>query len=295
MRQFLVFMLFISLLFIPHSSFSEQANTIDELAEMYNVEECADCHEEIHDEWKSSWHGKSIVDPRVLRTWRTFIKRGLDKEMGRKDLKDWCLPCHLPQIKDASYDVGKQISDLIVIAVDEKDKAKRDAAKKELSKLNINCLVCHGYKELPRGNFEPGVLYGPRGEQDPEEATHEEFKTIKSDLIKTSEFCAQCHHGCPKGMPSSVCSSLYTGYIEGYIVRGGTETCQDCHMKETEEEYKSHKFPGIYDEDFVKEGVALTLDVRTTNYFYHLEDRVVPAIVLKIDLTNKAGHDIPHG
>jgi hypothetical protein len=96
-------------------------------------------------------------------------------------------------------------------------------------------------------------------------------------------------------MPSSVCSSLYTGYIEGYIVRGGTETCQGCHMKETEEEYKSHKFPGIYDEDFVKEGIDLTLDVIATNYFYHLEDSVVPAIVLKIDLTNKAGHDIPHG
>ena len=122
MRVFLVFILLASVVFIPLTVFSETANTIEELAEMYNPEPCADCHEVIHDEWKNSWHGKSIVDPRVLRTWRTFIVRGLDKEekLSRKDLKDYCLPCHLPQIKDATYEVGKKIADLVVTAVDEK-------------------------------------------------------------------------------------------------------------------------------------------------------------------------------
>lgn len=297
MRQFLVFMLFISLLFIPHSSFSKQANTIDELAAMYNVEECADCHEEIHEEWESSWHGQSLANSLVIRGWRTFIKRGLDKEetLGRKDLKMTCLPCHVPQIKDATDDVAKEIADLIVTAADDKDKAKREAAKKELSKLNINCLVCHGFKELPRGNFEPGVLYGPNGEQDPEEAAHEGFKTIKSDFIKTSEFCAQCHHGCPPGMPSSVCPTIYTSYMEDYVGKGGKETCQGCHMKETEEGYKSHKFPGIYEVDFVKEGVSLTVNAKPTTYFYPLENKIVPAVVVQVDLINKAGHGIPRG
>lgn len=298
MRLFLVSLLFISVIFIPYAAFSKQATTIDELVAPYNVEGCADCHEVIYDEWKDSWHGKSIIDSRVLRTWRTFIKTGLDKspKAKRRDLKDICLPCHVPQIKDASDELAVQIADLIVTSMEDKDEAKREAAKKELSKLNINCLVCHGFKELPRGNHEPGVLYGPRGEQDPEEAAHEEYKTIKSDLIKTSKFCAQCHHGCPEGMSSDICPTLYTSYKEKFLAHGGKETCQECHMKQPDpEEPKSHKFPGIYDVDQVKDGIDLAINVRPTQYVYHLENRVVPAVVVKVDVTNKAGHGIPHG
>jgi formate-dependent nitrite reductase cytochrome c552 subunit len=298
MRQFLVFMLFVSLLFIPHSSFSKQANTIDELAAMYNVEECADCHEEIHDEWKSSWHGQSLANSLVIRAWRTFIKRGLDKEemLGRKDLKMICLPCHVPQIKDATDDVGKQIADLVVIAAEDENEAKRKAAKKELSKLNINCLSCHNLRALSGGNPKSGAIYGPKGTEDPEDPPHEEFETIKSDFMGTTDFCAQCHHGCPPGMPSSVCPTIYTSYMEDYVGKGGKETCQDCHMKQADlDEPKSHRFPGIYEVDFVKEGVSLTVNARPTTYMYPLENKIVPAVVVQVDLTNKAGHGIPRG
>ncbi len=298
MRLFFALILLVSVVFLPQSIFSATATTIDELAAMYSIEACIDCHEETHEEWKSSWHGQSLVDSLVRRGWRTFIKRGLDKEegFGRKALKMTCLPCHVPQIKDASDDVGKQIADLVVIAAEDENEAKRKAAKKELSKLNINCLSCHNLRATPDGNPEPNTIYGPRGADVIDASHHEEagFKTIKSDFMKTSKFCAQCHHGCPPDMPSSVCPTIYTSYMEDYVDKGGgKETCQGCHMKG--EEIKSHRFPGIYEVDFVKEGVSLTVNARPTTYFYSLENKIVPAVVVQVDLINKAGHGLPRG
>ncbi len=65
-------------------------------------------------------------------------------------------------------------------------------------------------------------------------------------------------------------------------------------MKETEEEgIKSHSFPGIYEQ--AEQGIDLVLRARPTEYLYHLENRLVPAVVVDVDVTNTAGHLIPHG
>lgn len=298
MRGFLALIFLISVAFIPQYAIAEPAATIDELVAPYNVEGCADCHEEIHDQWKDSWHGKAIIDSRVLRTWRTFVKRGLDDnpQAERKNLRDVCIGCHAPFAVGASDELATEIAGLVVTAVDDPDKNKRADATKELAKLNINCLVCHNLKAVEGGGAKAGALYGPRGEQDPEEAAHEEYETIKSDYISTSEFCAQCHHGCPPDMKSDVCPTLYTSYKEKYLARGGTETCQGCHMKQPDpDELKSHAFPGIYEVEQVQEGIELTVKASPTQYVYHLKNVVVPAIVLNVQVLNKAGHGIPHG
>jgi hypothetical protein len=300
MRVFLVFIMFVSLVFIPQTGVSKTVTTIDELAVMYDIKPCIECHEDIHNEWKDSWHGKSIIDSRVLRTWRTFILRGLDEspKAKRRDLKDICLPCHAPQTKDISDELATYIADLVVTAVEDKDEAKRESAKKELSKLNINCLICHNLKALREGSPQPKTIYGPRGPEEIDTAPHKEeggFESAKSDFLKTSEFCAQCHHGCPPDIPSDICPTLYTSYKEQFLARGGKESCQDCHMKMTEEEYKSHRFPGIFEIEQVREGIDLKLTVRPTTYVYHLENRMVPAVVVRVDVANKAGHIIPHG
>ena len=296
MRLLFAFIALVAVAIIPLHAGATTANTIDELAAMYSIEKCADCHEDIHKEWASSWHGKSIVDPRVLRTFRTFIKSGLDKSPGakRKDLKDVCLPCHVPQTKDASDELIVKISDLIVTAVDDKDAAKREAANKELAKLSINCLACHNLKGAADGNPKEKTIYGPGTASDT--SPHKEelgYDSVKSDFIKTSKFCAVCHHGCPPDMPSSICPTLYTSYEEKYKAHGGNKTCQECHM--LVEGKISHKFPGIFEADFAKQGVALTIDARPTEYVYHLENRIVPAVVVKVDVKNTSGHGMPHG
>jgi len=297
MRIVLLFIMLISIALIPQGVFSKTVATINEVAEMYSIKSCAECHEDTHEEWKSSWHAKSLIDSRVLRTWRTFIKSGLDKspQAKRKDLKNVCLPCHAPQTRYISDELATQIANLIVTAVENENQTKRENAKKELAKLNINCLVCHNLKATPNGKPETKAIYGPEAPEEIDTSSHEElgFKTIKSDFLKTPEFFAQCHHGCPPGVPSDICPTLYTSYKEHYLAKGGKKTCQDCHMKG--EETKSHRFPGIYEINHVKEGVELTLTARPTEYVYHLENRIVPAVVVKVDVKNTAGHGIPHG
>jgi hypothetical protein len=280
------------ILITPQNVFSKKADTIDELVAMYDITPCADCHEDKHDEWKTSTMGNSVIDPRVLRGWRTFIKLELDQEetLSRKDLTI-CLNCHVPHIKDASEKLIVDIAGLVITAVEHTESSKREAAKKELSKLNLNCLGCHnlkarGFNKQP----EPGVIYVPN---DIDTDAHEEagYKTIKSEFMKTSDFCAQCHH-CPPEVPWESCPTLYTTYIEDFIGKGRKETCQECHMMGEE---KSHKFLGPENSDFLKSAVTLTLNARPTKYVDTYEGRMIPALAIKINLTNNSGHTIPHG
>jgi hypothetical protein len=231
----------------------------------------------------------------VLRTWRTFIVRGLDTlpKNKRNNLKDACLRCHAPQIKDASDELTAKIADLIVTAVDDENKDKREAAIRELSKISINCLVCHNLKSSPDGKPREKTIYGPRGSGETEHKEELGFETVKSEILTTSEFCAQCHHGCPPDMPSTICPTVYSSYKEDYVAGGGTKRCQDCHMKG--EEGVSHRFPGVYEIDNVQKGIELTLKVLPTTYVYHLQNRMVPAILLNVQVKNTAGHVIPHG
>jgi formate-dependent nitrite reductase cytochrome c552 subunit len=297
MKKAFLFILFVAVMLIPFSASAEQATTIDELVAPYNSEVCADCHDTIHENWANSWHGKSIVDPRVLRTFRTFILSGLDKSQGsRKNFKDVCLGCHAPMTSNASPELSEKIADLVVTAVDDVDVAKKAAAIKELSKLNINCLGCHNQKGAADGNPQAKTIYAPGISED--EPPHKEefgYDTVKTGYLKTSEFCASCHHGCPPDMPSSICPTLYSSYEEAYLANGGDKTCQDCHMRKGEDDEDSHKFPGIYEVDFAGEGIDIKLSTTPSQYVDHLANKKVPALVMNVQLTNTSGHGMPHG
>jgi hypothetical protein len=292
MRLILVCVLFLSASIFQREAIAKKAATIDELTEMYNIRLCAECHADKYEEWKTSTMGNSIADPRVLRGMRTFIRLALDqeKELGRKDLTI-CLNCHIPQIKDATPDLVLHIGDLVLTAVEDPDGAKRDAAIKELSRLNLNCLGCHnlkgtGFNSPPQEK----TIYGPKNlEFSPHEGFG--FRTVQSKLFTTAEFCAQCHH-CPPDVPWKQCPTIYTSYIDDFIKKGRSETCQDCHM---EGKKLSHKFLGPNNPDFLRSSVSLTVNARPTRYIDIYENKKMPALVLQVAVRNHAGHEIPHG
>lgn len=252
--KFLVVILFVA---FPLAAFAEY-NTIDDLAKAYSDETCKTCHSKTYDEWKSSYHSQSIVHS--LGGIRNFIVVGLGKEWKKPVSREHmmrCMDCHAPQLKDASEALVKEIANLIVTAVDEKDAAKKDAAKKELSKLNVNCVICHNTKISIEKNLlgapEKGVYYGPSGKPSPA------HKTEKSNAIKSSLFCGQCHgiYTPPDG-DTIGCNTLYGSYQDAYRGNGGAETCQDCHMKKNN---RGHTFPGAYQVDIVKEGIGLDAEI----------------------------------
>jgi hypothetical protein len=291
----LALVLFTSAVVVQESAQTGSLATIDDLASKYTIDTCVECHEDVYEEWSQAWHAKSIIDSRVLRTGRTFIVRGLDTlpEGKRSKLKDACLRCHAPQIEDASDELTTNIADLVVIAVEDKNEKKRERAIQELSKISINCLVCHNLKGSPDGKPKEKTIYGPRGSGAAEHREALGFETLKSGILTTSEFCAQCHHGCPPGMSSKICPTVYSSYKEDYLAGGGTKRCQDCHMRADGE--ISHRFPGVYEIDNVKKSIELSLSALPTTYVYHLHNRMVPAVALNVQVRNVAGHVIPHG
>lgn len=292
MRILSIIILLISISLIPYPACAKKASTIDELAAMYSIDICAGCHEGKHSEWKSSTMGNSVIDPRVLRGWRTFIKLELDKEeaLSRKDLII-CISCHVPQIEDAVPELTEQIAELVITAVEDKEDAKREAAKRELSKLNLNCLGCHNLKALGFDKKpEKGVIYTPN-EIDGSAHSAAGFRTIKSSFMKTPDFCAQCHH-CPPSVPWEDCPTLYTTYIEDFVERGGKETCQDCHMPG---EKRSHAFLGPGNHEFLKSALSINLNARPTKIINPNEGELTPAVAIEVSLRNHAGHVIPHG
>jgi len=263
--------------------------TVDELAKAYSVESCKSCHAKVHEEWQTSYHSQSIVHS--LGGMRNYIIVGLGQEWKKPVTREnlmRCMECHAPLLKDASESLAKQVGDLIVAAVDEKDEGKKAAAKKELSKLNVNCIICHNMKisveKNLRGAPETGVYYGPTGK------TTTAHKTEKSPAITTAIFCGQCHGilGAPDG-DWVVCNTLYGSYQDGYRGNGGTETCQDCHMKAKN---RGHRFPGAYEAEIVKEGIGLDVQAAAVKL---TPGKWIPTAVVNIGLRNQAGHRIPDG
>jgi len=292
MRLVSLSILFFFLTLFLQPAFAKQAETIDELAAMYSIEKCAACHEDKYNEWKTSSMGNSVIDPRVLRGWRTFIRLALDEEasLARKDLRI-CLDCHVPQIQDATDGLVEHIAVLVLTAVEHESPAERDAAIKELSQLNLNCLGCHnlrgtGFNSRPEENtiYVPDHIDG---------SAHEAagYKTVQSDYLTKPDFCARCHH-CPPSVPWEECPTLYTTYIDEFVEHGRKETCQDCHMLGKQ---RSHKFLGPQNQDFLKSSVSLSMDARLSSYIDIHENRKLPALVIKVSLANNAGHTIPHG
>jgi hypothetical protein len=287
-------------------------NTIDELAAKFNPEVCGECHEEIYEQWKHSPKSHAFSTERVLQTWRTFIKQGLDREtkkdwdgseINRMSIKSHCLWCHDPRIKYATDELVQEIIEKIIISVDDPDQATRDKAVAELSKLNLNCYGCHNLFAVKGGywaNTPPAdTIYGPTG--DVEMETHQENiewanTTIKSDYLTSVKFCARCHHGCPESVPFWQCQTLYTSYIENYALKGGKKRCQDCHMPtDPEIEMASHSFPGVHNKEFFADAMDIAIDAEIVHTINNFKNELTPTLCLDVTITSNSGHGLPNG
>lgn len=211
----------------------------------------------------------------------------MEKPVTREHLMR-CMECHAPMLKDASEPLARKVADLIVAAVDEKDEARKTAAKSELAKLNVNCVVCHNTKVIIEKNLhgapKPGVYYGPSGNPSPAHGTE------RSSVIGAAVFCGQCHgvHTPPDG-DFIQCNTLYGSYQDAFRGMGGAETCQDCHMRKNN---RGHKFPGAYDAGMVREGLGMNVQAMGIKL---TPGKWTPTAYVAVDLVNSAGHRVPDG
>lgn len=299
LRNVLKFLLLLVFIFVPLELFAtqKQANTIDELLSMFDESNCMECHEEVHAEWADSWHAQSVISS--LGGMHNFIEIGLAKEWETTLTKAQilkCLDCHAPVVNYASEELAVEIGEMIVTAFKKKGTPEGDKVKAELAKLKVGCLSCHNIKatEVARGfngPAEEGMIYGPAGAD-----AGDAHDTTEAVDITRSSFCMQCHGIYQAADGETIqCNTLSGSYRDNYIARGGSQTCQDCHMK------KGHLFPGGHDLETVQEGLGFTVQV---NPYRHLPGQLkgvkdpkvwVPSAVVNVFIENKTGHRVPDG
>jgi hypothetical protein len=209
------FIVFLSVIFLPRSPSAGPASSIDELALQYDSEQCMACHEDVTENLIKSNHAISIINPRVI----LGIKKEIKSPQAAGDAVKECLSCHAPITENASEALLDKIAGLVIIAGNDNSPLK-DASMEELSKLSMNCRVCHMIKGMLEGELQPKMIYGPGWDE--HEHSHMEdfgFDTIKSDHLMSSEFCLSCHSGL---QPS------HKNYKKHYT--DSKKTCHECHM-----------------------------------------------------------------
>lgn len=306
MRVFKLF-LFLFLISAPMIAYGAQsgdakAKTIDELARMYDSSSCKMCHEKVYLEWEKSIHSKSIFGTgRTAATIRTTVINGLMEwpESGVKKPDDVqvkhlmiCAKCHLPQLADAADSVAKEIVKNVYAFVEGSPEAS-EKAEQSLKKLNINCLICHNRNAIVHkwadGFPKKGTVYGSK---DGEHMDPNFPKMKKSPIMSESILCGQCHGLGPNfelENPSQ-CGTLYGSYLWAYKTEGGTETCQDCHMKKSG---LGHDMESYRSPEMAK--MAVDFEVEAYGNYWRDGSKIIPQAFVKVEITNKTGHAIPDG
>jgi hypothetical protein len=278
----------------------KKADSIEELARMYDVSSCRECHAEVFAEWEKSYHAKSLVgSPRTMATIASTVTDGLLKEYtysGAKAVKDLtvehlmiCAKCHLPQLKDATDKVAREIAQAAIDGA-----AGDEDAREKLGQVGINCLICHNQKAIIHkwtdDPVEANVVYGSKDGAHP----HSRFtKMKKSETLPESIMCGQCHGTGPNfelAEPSQ-CATLYGSYLHAYVPAGGTESCQDCHIRR---EGAGHYMPGYRDP--LMAGSAVEVAVATRGYYFLAKaGDSIPIAAVTVQMAGRAGHRIPDG
>jgi len=281
---------------------SQKAKSIDELARMYDSTSCKTCHEKIYLEWEKSLHSRSIFGTgRTAATIRTTVINGFMEwaYSGVKKPEDVkvkhlmvCAKCHLPQLNDATDDVAREIIKNVFDFVEGTHEAS-EKAEQNLKKLSINCLICHNRNAIVHkwvdGFPQKGTVYGSREGAHPDPSNP---SMKKSPIMGESILCGQCHGLGPNfelENPSQ-CGTLYGSYLWSYQAEGGTEKCQDCHMRKSNlgHDMESYRSP---------EMARMAVDFHVEAYGLYWRDgvKIVPQAFVKVEMTNKAGHAIPDG
>jgi hypothetical protein len=282
----------------------KKAKSIDELAKMYDSSSCKQCHEDVYHDWAQSLHARSIFGTgRTALTVATTVKVGLMnwEHSGVKKPEDVqvrhvmaCFKCHLPQIAEATDDVAKEIVSLSIKYGDKNTSDdERDRIEKKLSSININCLVCHQRNAITHkwvdGFPQKNEVFGSKEGSHPDSA-HPNLK--KSPIMSESILCGQCHGLGPNfelENPSQ-CGTLYGSYLWAYRAEGGQESCQECHMRKSK---MGHNMQSYTDTAFGRSAVEFS--VETLGYIWRDGAKMMPQALVKVDMTNRAGHSIPDG
>ena len=194
--------------------------------------QCAQCHQQIFEEWASSSHAYAALSP-MFSCFEETINRLAQGTIGY-----FCLRCHAPVATQQGLRRDQPIYD-----------------GPRVFREGVTCIVCHRVSEnYTKTNgeriVEPGDIYAPViGASDgngvaiaakypdhfktkidphtrgPGQSMHR--RAIKFEQLSTSDFCMSCHQVAVQ--PGIKLEVVWDQYRGSPAHRQGV-TCQDCHM-----------------------------------------------------------------
>jgi hypothetical protein len=178
-----------------------------EVTDFTAAEQCASCHPNHYNEWSSSMHAYSFVDPVFF----AMHERAQLETGGALD--QFCTKCHSP-IASRSGETPPFFD--------------RNALS-PISQQGVTCDVCHTTTRVNKTSnadfaMSPGnIKYGPLADPAPNGFHQSQFNT----LFDRSEFCGSCHEVInPENVPVE---ETYSEWVRASVA-GMSADCQDCHM-----------------------------------------------------------------
>ncbi len=219
------------------------------------ADSCGVCHEEIYQQWRTSFHAQSATDPvfwQVLQ--QTVRDRGSAVE-GK------CLTCHAPVAT-----VGKEVQLYSPLAL--------PLDLSPVAKEGVTCDFCHtisGNHHIKHNVSVGAYVYPRRGTTAVKYGRHpdaltSEHVTESSSFLTDPEFCGMCHKFThPFGGVDL--QDTYAEWKNGPYAKMGVR-CQDCHMPvysgrgaedgPVRKDLHAHVFPGGHSE-MLKRVATVTL------------------------------------
>jgi len=240
-----------------------------EPGQFVSAERCGSCHKDIYTAWKTSLHARAYQDEIFRASYEEVAE-------SNKDAAAACLSCHAPTARFAN--------DL--------------QASRAVTREGVTCDFCHSLSETHLSRPDPFEVHIGRVKFGPvRDAASDAHGVQFSAFHTTSRHCAGCHQ-----FTNSNGLEILSTFKEweAYRDKGGTKTCQECHMPIVAANIVDPKVKRV-------EGAFVNLHEMPGGHSLHQLNKSLRMRILGLDRTSKglraqvrvhnvgAGHSVPTG
>lgn len=250
---------------------------------------CAGCHKEQVQDWKTTWHshaheGKNPLFKKVV----TFVKKATHKT--RADVLTHCAKCHNPKLQISKVDDSYLYAKAFGIETQGTKKVD-EALVATHTKTGISCFICHNIDKLDKKtNPKEGgldIVHWTKGDlivgpftSNNRAGFHQTQQ--REHFIKGNELCLTCHQG------SGNYNNL-DGYQTGQELASDSPRCVECHMSSSKKgviaphitragelpvvrDIRSHLFAGARNSDILNTTLSLFIQPKANEIDFFIKN-----------------------
>ncbi|WP_246838267.1 multiheme c-type cytochrome [Leptospira meyeri] len=227
---------------LPPSHFSSLEKSLDPNA-------CATCHTEQFQNWKKSFHAKSI-DKGFL--WQ--------KEVLTPEEYKSCFNCHSP-LPETKSELSTEYQTPEIL------KSKSHNFPNGITNPSIICASCHIRNQIRFG--PPSKTNTETNKDNPNKILPHNGYIVKGDF-ESSKFCRSCHESKEDGvrLNGKKLMEVYSEWEKSPFAKQGVE-CQNCHMPNRE-----HSWKGIHDKTFVQNSISPSWQIIEQGGLYSIKAEI---------------------